>query len=55
MRIDDRSETVAANCPACRAAVEDKRRRRVRRPMGMTAAATVATHVPAAAAAVSPG
>ena len=55
MRIDDRSETVAANCPACRAAVEDKRRRRMGRPVGMTALATAATHVRTATTAVPPG
>jgi hypothetical protein len=54
MRVDDRFEAVAAHRPASRAAVEYKRRWRVRWPMGTTAAA--ATHVPAATtAAVSPG
>jgi hypothetical protein len=47
MRVDDRFEAVAAHGSASRAAVEDKRRRRMRWPMGMTAAA--------ATAAVSPG
>jgi hypothetical protein len=52
MGIDDRFEAVAAHRPANRAAVEDKRRRRVRWPMGMTAAATATA---AAATAVAPG
>ena len=56
MRIDDRLEAVAADRPASRAAVEEKRRRRVGRPVGMTAAAAAA-HVSAATAtaAVPPG
>jgi hypothetical protein len=57
MCIDDRFKAVAAHRPASRAAVKDKRRRRVRWPMGTTATtAAAAAHVPAATtAAVSTG
>ena len=55
MSIDDRSKAVAADRPASRAAVEDKRRRRMGRPVGMTALATAATYVRTATTAVPPG
>ena len=63
MRVDDRFEAVAAYRPASRAAVEEKRRRRTARPVGMTAVHPAAaphvpaatTHEPAAATTVSPG